>query len=546
MKKNTDIPQKKTLKDFIGYILLTVALTIVGAWYGYIVDTVSTKNADYMKAFEKAEDYLNVRSFINAIGAAFEGGNAQLFALLLGAVGFVILAIMGTKENKRFHRKGFEHGSARWGTDAEKKIIQDTHNFYNNVILASDVFIVLNRDKRSKADKEAKNKAFPNNIINLIKKKTEKKKTDTSEKKNNVDETIKNEPIVDETTSGIVTGDRNISSASSSSIQENDEKLSVANVAKKTKKAAKIKPMHNLNMMILGGSGTGKSRFFVKPNLLQCNSSFVVTDPSGELLKSCGKMLERNGYKIKVFNVDDMSHSSNYNPFHYLKDLNSDNSDDYDENSVIKMINVFMMNTKQEGSSGGDQFWDDSTRLLLSAVTFLILETFPPEGQNFATILEIIHKAHIEDDEGGGGKKFSEFDGLFEERRLEDDKALSVQYYDEFRQAAGKTMQSILISTTTKLQHFKLEKVRNLTAGDNIHLEELGDEKQALFIIIPSTDTTYNFLAAMMYTQLFDTLYSRAMKKYENAGGHLKVHVQFILDEFANGVTRSALKRRGA
>ena len=205
-------------------------------------------------------------------------------------------------------------------------------------------------------------------------------------------------------------------------------------------------------------------------------------------------------------------------------------NDSFDENSVIKMINVFMMNTKQEGAQSGDQFWDDATRLLLSAICFLILEIAPIEQQNFATVLDIIHTAQIDDSEGGK-KQASVFDGIFENRREQDSKALSVQYYDEFKQAAGKTMQSILISTTTKLQHFKLEKLRDLTYTDNIHLEELGDEKQILFIIIPSTDTTYNFLAAMMYTQLFDTLYNRAIKKYH---GRLKVPVQFILDEFAN------------
>ncbi len=290
------------------------------------------------------------------------------------------------------------------------------------------------------------------------------------------------------------------------------------------KTAEKIKPMLNLNMMILGGSGTGKSRFYVKPNIMQCNTSFVVTDPSGELLQSCGKMLERKGYKIRVFNINDMKHSSNYNPFHYLKDENGN----INNNNVIKMINTFMLNTKEEGASGGDQFWTDATRLLLSALCFLLVETGSEEEQNFSAVLDLIHKTKVIE---GKEEEKSDLDLMFDKRREKAPNALSVQYYEEFKQAAGKTMQSILISTTTRLQHFKLEDVRNLTFTDNIHLETLGDELTALFIIIPSTDTTYNFLAAMMYTQLFDALYNRAITKYH---GRLKYHVRCLLDEYAN------------
>lgn len=310
---------------------------------------------------------------------------------------------------------------------------------------------------------------------------------------------------------------------SGNTVYEN-EKISVKQIMTQSKASEKIKPMLNLNQIVLGGSGTGKSRFLVKPNLMQCNTSFVVTDPSGELLQSCGKMLEREGYRIKVFNINDMKYSNNYNPFHYLKDA----SGNYNENNVIKMINTFMMNTKDENASGGDQFWDDSTRLLLSSLCFLLIETAPEEEQNFANVLDLIHKAKVIE---GKEEEKSELDLIFDRHKEDMPNALSCQYYDEFKQAAGKTMQSILISTTTKLQHFKLEQMRNLTCMDNIHLEELGDCKTALFIIIPSTDTTYNFLAAMMYTQLFDSLYNRAITKYH---GRLPVHVRFLLDEFAN------------
>ena len=181
--------------------------------------------------------------------------------------------------------------------------------------------------------------------------------------------------------------------------------------------------MLNLNMLILGGSGTGKSRFFVKPNLLQCNTSYVVTDPSGELLQSCGKMLERMGYKIKVFNINDMKHSSNYNPFHYLKGHDGK----INSNNVIKMINVFMMNTKGEGQSG-DPFWDDATRLLLSSICFLLVETADVEEQNFSNVLDLIHKAKVVEDKPDVK---SELDLIFEKHKLNSPKALSCQYYDE-------------------------------------------------------------------------------------------------------------------
>ena len=300
-------------------------------------------------------------------------------------------------------------------------------------------------------------------------------------------------------------------------------KMSVSLVANKKKAADKIKPMLNLNTLILGGTGTGKSRFFVKPNLMQCNTSYVVTDPSAELVESCGKMLERMGYVLKVFNIDNMEYSCNYNPFHYIRDFNGN----VDENAIIKMINTFMVNTKGDGQ-GGEQFWEDCTRMLLSAICFLLVETAPEEQQNFSSVLDLIHKAKVIE---GKEEEKSELDLMFDERKKKAPNALSVQYYDEFKQAAGKTMQSILISTTTRLQCFKLEKVRNLTCTDNIALDTVGDQKTALFIIIPSTDNTYTFLAAMMYTQLFDSLYRRAISKYH---GRLPYHVRFILDEFAN------------
>ena len=308
------------------------------------------------------------------------------------------------------------------------------------------------------------------------------------------------------------------------------KQLTANQVIKAAKSAQKIKPMLNLNMIVLGGSGTGKSRFFVKPNLMQLNTSFVVTDPSGELLESCGMMLKRAGYKIKVFNIDNMSHSDNYNPFHYLKEIGSDRK--YKPENVTKMINTFLVNTKGEGQ-GSDPFWDNATEVFLSSIIFYMLEDLVEEEWNWAKVLEIVHLAEVDEEK----KTKSRFDELFEDYRQRcrengtEDSSLALKSYTEFTQAAGKTMQSILINTTARLKNFKLQEVINLTSEDTIQLETLGDEKTALFIIIPSTDTTYNYLAAMMYTQLFDSLYSQAIHKYH---GHLPVPVRCILDEFAN------------
>ena len=303
MAKNNGMPQKKSMTSFIIYIIIAVVLLIVGMWGGYVLQETAHKNgkANFQRALDKAEDYVNIESFFNAAKSALsEKGTAKTGAMYGGMAGLLIFAYQISKTPKRFHRKGEEHGSARWGTDKEKKSVGDVNDFYNNAILASDVFLVLDRKKRDE------NAAAAN-------KKSGKKKVPEKEKANTADEPI----IVEE------------------------KKLSISSIAEKTKKVQKIQAMLNLNMLILGGSGTGKSRFFVKPNIMQCNTSFVVTDPSGELIQSCGKMLERMGYEIKVFNIDNMEYSCNYNPFHYINDTNGK----YDENAVIKMINTFMVNT---------------------------------------------------------------------------------------------------------------------------------------------------------------------------------------------------------
>lgn len=485
MSNNMGIPEKKT--DTLLYIIIVccvIAFPVI-VLLGYTLEMTADKNGNIQifEAVRSIGEYMTPDNLGNAFKAVLTGSGLTRNSFILGLFGSLIAVMYRLVGNgKRYHRKGVEHGSARWGNRHEKEIIADTTRagFYNNVICASDVFLVLDRKEREK--NEAAEEAKKN------KKKRQNSKSNNPKK-----------------------------------IDLSGTKISIKDVTSAIGEAEKIKPMLNLNMVILGGSGTGKSRFFVKPNLLQCNTSFVVTDLSGELAESCGKMLIAHGYEVRVFNLNDMKHSSNYNPFHYLRD----STGEINSNNVIKMINVFMTNTKGEGNSG-DPFWDDATRLLLSSLCFLLIETGSEEEQNFANVLDLIHKAKVIE---GKEEEKSELDLIFDKRKEAEPKALSVQYYEEFKQAAGKTMQSILISTTTKLQYFKLENVRDLTFTDNIRLETMGDKKVALFIVIPSTDTTYNFLAAMMYTQLFDTLYDRAINYYH---GRLPVHVRFILDEFAN------------
>ena len=482
---NIGAPEKKISPYFYAVVIGCILAMPIVMFMGYMLD-LSVGDNGQIQIFEllaNSDEYLSEATVNGFFNYLFSGGLTTKSAILGFFASLIVIMYVLMGDGKRYHRKGSEHGSARWGSKAEKDIIADTNDFYNNVICASDIMLVLDRKKRDKneAEKDKKKNA---------KAKLHPKKNQHSNE---------------------ISHDTNV-------------KVSVKDIVSQSKEASKIKPMLNLNQIILGGSGTGKSRFFVKPNLLMCNTSYIVTDPSGELVQACGKMLMNHGYKIKVFNLNDMKHSSNYNPFHYLRDYNGE----INANNVIKMINVFMMNTKAEGASGGDPFWDDATRLLLSSLCFLLIETGTEEEQNFAGVLDLIHKAKVIE---GKEEEKSELDLIFDQRKEADPKALSVQYYEEFKQAAGKTMQSILISTTTKLQYFKLPDVRNLTCTDNIHLEEVGDEYTALFIVIPSSDTTYNFLAAMMYTQLFDTLYDRAINLYK---GRLPVHVRFVLDEFAN------------
>ncbi|MCR5019981.1 MAG: type IV secretory system conjugative DNA transfer family protein [Ruminococcus sp.] len=404
---------------------------------------------------------------------------------MFAAFGIAIYALNKYTSKKKFHRKGEEHGSARWAN-------------------VKEVRSLLDNPKKVKLPFKVK-------VHNFFEKlKFWKHREKGFIKDNNV-------------------------------VLTNEVKMSLN--TRQTRK--------NLNVMVIGGSGSGKSRFYVKPNLMQANTSYVCTDPKGELLRSTGKMLEHYGYDIRVFNLIDMAHSNNYNPFQYIYDVDGH----YSATAVIKMVNVLMKNTSKE-NSGGDQFWDDSTKALLAALCFYLVECEDKSRQNFSEVMKLLKKAEVKE---GDEAYMSDLDLIFDalenpdkyteeteklDKRVKElnlidlaqknkkpNEYMCIKYYKDFKKAAGDTAKSILISTAVRLQAFNIPEVMDLTSCDNIHLETIGDKPAAMFIIIPSSDDTFNFLAAMMYTQLFDVLYDRANFKY---GGRLPVHVRCLLDEFAN------------
>lgn len=279
------------------------------------------------------------------------------------------------------------------------------------------------------------------------------------------------------------------------------------------------KTRRNNNQAVHGGSGAGKSRFYIKPNILQADCSFVVTDPSGELLETTGKFLEEQGYEIKVFNLQQMEYSNRYNPFKYIRD----------QKGVLSMVNVLMENTTVKGASKGDPFWDDSVKALLQALSFYLISECNEDEQNFSSVMRLLRCAEVKEDQGDFE---STLDILFRKLKEREPEHIAVQTYAIFKQAAGKTAQSILVSTSVRLQTFNLEDIARLTNTDDIDLKSIGDKKTALFCITPVSDSTYNYLVAMLYTQLFETLYYHA--EVECEGKRLSHHVRFLLDEFAN------------
>ena len=277
------------------------------------------------------------------------------------------------------------------------------------------------------------------------------------------------------------------------------------------------KNARNKNVLVVGGSGSGKTRFWLKPNLLQCHSSYVVTDPKGSIVVECGNALLKNGYKLKILNTINFKKSMHYNPFAYV----------HSEKDILKLVTTLMTNTKGEGS-GGDPFWEKSERLLLTALIAYLHYEAPVEEQNFATLLEMLNTMQVlEDDE----EYQNPVDLLFEELAKKKPNSFAGRQYKLYKLAAGKTSKSILISCGARLAPFDIQELRDLTMYDELALDTLGDKKTALFLIMSDTDSTFNFLISMVYTQLFNLLCDKADDVY---GGKLPIHVRCLIDECAN------------
>ena len=277
------------------------------------------------------------------------------------------------------------------------------------------------------------------------------------------------------------------------------------------------KNARNKNVLVVGGSGSGKTRFWLKPNLLQCHSSYVITDPKGSIVVECGNALLKNSYKLKILNTINFSKSMHYNPFSYV----------HSEKDILKLVTTLMTNTKGDGS-GGDPFWEKSERLLLTALIAYLHYEAPKEEQNFSTLLEMLNTMQVsEDDEDFQNP----VDLLFEDLAKRKPNSFAGRQYKLYKLAAGKTAKSILISCGARLAPFDIQELRDRTMYDELELDMLGDRKTALFLIMSDTDSTFNFLISMVYTQLFNLLCDKADDKY---GGKLPVHVRCLIDECAN------------
>lgn len=274
----------------------------------------------------------------------------------------------------------------------------------------------------------------------------------------------------------------------------------------------------NKNVMVIGGSGSGKTRFYVKPNLMQMHSSYCVTDPKGTILVECGKMLVRNGYAVKSLNTINFAKSLHYNPFAYI----------HSEKDILKLVNTIIVNTKGEGDKSGEDFWVKAEKLYYTALIGYIWYEAPENEKNFTTLLEMINASEAREDD----ETFKNpVDKMFDELEAEEPEHFAVKQYRKYKLAAGKTAKSILISCGARLAPFDIAELRELMSFDELELDTLGERKSALFVIISDTDDTFNFVAAIMYSQLFNLLCDKADNEY---GGRLPIHVRCLLDEFAN------------
>ena len=278
------------------------------------------------------------------------------------------------------------------------------------------------------------------------------------------------------------------------------------------------KHRRNLNTLVCGGSGAGKTRFYCKPNLMQCNSSFVILDPKGEIVRDVGKLLEAKGYEIKVLDLISMEKSHCYNPFVYLRS----------DNDIKRLVTNLFKSTTPKGSQSNDPFWDTAASMLLLALVFYLHYEAPEDEQNFAMIMEMLRAGAIEDEEE---PRPSPLDNLFSELEYENPDHIALKYYHSYHSGSAKTLKSIQITLAARLEKFNLESLASLTSTDELELETLGEKKTALFALIPDNDTSFNFLVSILYTQLFQQLFYSADHIH---GGSLPIPVHFLMDEFAN------------
>lgn len=550
--------KKPDLLTIVIYAAIVLALLYLAAGLGAALDLSKDENgALNFNAF--GGEFEKILANPNAVFSQLantQGAALQLTFFAAFAIG--IYALLKYTSRKRLHRKGEEHGSARWATPKEEKFLADKPE----KIKPTETFTDKNGKKHTAKFRAKRQNVF---IVTLGK----QAQTYDIGADNNADKIAADFGIPHKTA-------RKICDKVKKCVRKKFEVDNNILLTQEVRMSLNTRQhRENLNVLVIGGSGSGKSRFYVKPNLMQLNTSYVVTDPKGELLRSCGWLLQNAGYEIRVFNLIDMSHSNNYNPFNYVYDRDGNIYKPY----VLKMVECLMKNTKQEGASGGDQFWEDSTKALTLAISFYLLETAEMETENakgdfenqkmiyeemltgnhapedVALQKEIVEEAELEYLEAEKRAKSdcnfrrvmevmkmaeiseqddtleSPLDELMEEHRSNCPNSMAWVYYADFKKAPAETAKSILISVAVRFAAFELPEVADLTHIDNIHLNTMGDKKTALFVIIPSSDATFNFLAAMMYTQLFDTLYDAANFKY---GGRLPVHVRCLLDEFAN------------
>ena len=278
------------------------------------------------------------------------------------------------------------------------------------------------------------------------------------------------------------------------------------------------KHKRNLNTLVCGGSGAGKTRFYCKPNIMQCNTSFVVLDPKGEIIRDTGNLLESEGYKIKVLDLINMEKSHCYNPFVYLKN----------DNDVQKIVTNLFKSTTPKGSSSNDPFWDTAASMLLLALIFYLKYEAPAEEQNFSMVLELLRAGDVKEDDDD---YLSPLDILFERLEAKNPEHIALKYYRDYHSGSAKTLKSIQITLASRLEKFNLESLASMTNCDELELSKIGEEKTALFAIIPDNDTSFNFLVSILYTQLFQQLFYIADHKYN---GSLPIPVHFLMDEFAN------------